>query len=62
MAYKTFEDFWKEHENHTPVSEKCTKPKGSRCQKDDLSNDYPPNLKNMGKVYPFKVLGKGKKS
>jgi hypothetical protein len=36
------------------------RPPGTRDLKDDLSSDLPPNLKNMGKTYPFKVLGKKK--
>jgi hypothetical protein len=40
-------------------AEDCTD--GARCQKQDLSGDYKDYAHKMGKVWPFKLVGKGKK-
>ena len=40
------------------MPDKCIKSKGSRCQKDDLSQDYKSDIANNGEEEPFKCLGK----
>ena len=57
---KTFREWLelKEHAVAKKLPHKEKNPQGVRSMKDDLSKDYPGNLKNMGYVYPFKVLKK----
>jgi len=47
---------WLEHAEAKKLKHNEKTPKGVRKMKSDLSKDYPGNLKNMGHVYPFKVL------
>ena len=58
----SFKQWLKEHETHKKIGWKQSVSDGTReIDKEDLSDDYPGHLSNMGKVYPFKVLNKGKK-
>jgi len=68
MSLPTFLQWMKEHCNNCGKPSKPSKlkkvghdekcPKGVRCQKDDLSTDYPGNIEFQGDVGPYNVLSK----
>ena len=60
---RTFKQWLQEDESHKKISWKQSVSDGTReIDKEDLSDDYPDHLSNMGKAYPFKLLSKGKKN
>ena len=44
------------------IPDKCVKSPGSRCQVDDLSQDYKGHIAHNGEEAPFKCLKKGGKA